>query len=133
MSKTGNSRNDVSCRRRDFWHENILFANGVIRLIDWDTAGWGFPGEDIASLIVDEMPAERYEENYHRLVPAYLKGLSEYIDVPAIDEMHIWEMSLLKFGYRMVQQYMFSESIDDKAQIVNALQIIYAQWAVRDC
>lgn len=79
------------------------------------------------------MPAERYEENYHRLVPAYLKGLSEYIDVPAIDEMHIWEMSLLKFGYRMVQQYMFSESIDDKAQIVNALQIIYAQWAVRDC
>jgi hypothetical protein len=114
----------VLCHR-DFWHENIFFANGVIRLIDWDSAGWGFLGEDIASLIVDDMEAGRYEENYHRLVPAYLKGLSEHMDVPAIEEMHVLEMCLLKFGYRMVQEHVFSDAIDDKIRSVNALQKIY--------
>jgi hypothetical protein len=60
----------VLCHR-DFWNENIFFSDGRIRLIDWDTTGWGFLGEDIASLIVDGMDVERFEENYRRLVPAY--------------------------------------------------------------
>ncbi len=114
----------VMCHR-DFWNENIFFTDGVIRLIDWDTAGWGFLGEDIASLIVDGMDAERFEENYRRLVPAYLKGLSEYMDVPAVDEMYTLEMILIKFGYRMVQDYMFSEAAGENNWGLNALQKIY--------
>ena len=114
----------VLCHR-DFWNENIFFTDGVIRLIDWDTTGWGFLGEDIASLIVDGMDVERFEENYNRLVPAYLKGLSEYMDIPVVEEMCIFEMILIKFGYRMIQEYMFSESFDEKNWGVNALQKIY--------
>jgi len=114
----------VLCHR-DFWNENIFFSDGLIRLIDWDTTGWGFLGEDVASLIVDGMDVERFEENYNRLVPAYLKGLSEYMDVPAAKEMRILEMILIKFGYRMMQEYMFSESNDEKSWGVNALQKIY--------
>lgn len=114
----------VLCHR-DFWNENIFFTDGVIRLIDWDTAGWGFLGEDIASLIVDGMDAERFEENYNRLVPAYLKGLLEYMDIPMVEEMCIFEMILIKFGYRMMQEYMFSETHDEKNWGVNALKKIY--------
>lgn len=114
----------VLCHR-DFWNENIFFTDGKIRMIDWDTAGWGFLGEDIASLIVDGMDVARFEENYRRLVPAYLKGILEYIDIPPMDEVCILTMTLIKFGYRMLQEYMFSEDSTEKSYGVNALQKIY--------
>jgi hypothetical protein len=114
----------VLCHR-DFWNENIFFSAGLIRLIDWDTSGWAFLDEDIASLMIDGMEVERFEENYHRLVPAYLKGLSEYMDIPGAKEMCALEMILIKFGYRMLQEYMFSDSSLEKSWGVNALQKIY--------
>ncbi|MCL2549094.1 MAG: aminoglycoside phosphotransferase family protein, partial [Symbiobacteriaceae bacterium] len=39
----------VLCHR-DFWLENIMVRNGETILIDWDTAGWGYLGEDLVSL-----------------------------------------------------------------------------------
>ncbi len=65
----------VLCHR-DFWIENIFNQDGEIRLIDWDTAGRGFAGEDIISLVVDEVPADQIKENIRRLVPAYLNEFS---------------------------------------------------------
>jgi predicted N-acetyltransferase YhbS len=117
----------VLCHR-DFWNENIFFSDGRIRIIDWDTTGWGFLGEDIASLIVDGMDVARFEENYHRLIPTYLKGISEYMDISSLEEMYILEMILVKFGYRMMQEYMFSESPEEKSWGMNALQKIYELW-----
>lgn len=114
----------VLCHR-DFWNENIFFSEDSISLIDWDTSGWGFLGEDIASLIVDGMEVQRFEENYRRLIPAYLKGLSEYMDVSSIDDLYILDMILIKFGYRMAQEYMFSESKDKEFWGIQALQKIY--------
>jgi hypothetical protein len=114
----------VLCHR-DFWNENIFFTDGAVVLIDWDTAGWGFMGEDIASLIVDGMDVDRFEENYNRLAPAYLKGLKEYMDIPTIDKMCIFEMILIKFGYRMMQERMFSEAFDKNNWGMNALQKVY--------
>ncbi|MEA4823101.1 MAG: aminoglycoside phosphotransferase family protein [Clostridiaceae bacterium] len=114
----------VLCHR-DFWNENIFFSNDQIRLIDWDTAGWGFLGEDIASLIVDGMGVERFEENYRTLVPAYLKGVSEYMGIPAIGVQLILTMTLIKFGYRMMQEYMFAGDAEEKLWGVNALQKLY--------
>jgi hypothetical protein len=110
---------------RDFWHENIFYADGAVRLIDWDTAGWGFLGEDIASLIADDMDPERFEENDARLIPAYLKGLSEYMDVPAGDALPIWDMILIKFGYRMIQEVMFSKTAEEKSKSLSVLQKAY--------
>lgn len=114
----------VLCHR-DFWNENIFYSGNEIRLLDWDTAGWGYLGEDIASLIVDGMDVERFEENYRRLVPAYLKGISENIEISPIEEDCILTMTLIKFGYRMIQAYMFSDDPDEKSWGVNALQKIY--------
>jgi len=51
----------VLCHR-DFWVENIIYSNGKIRLIDWDTSGWGYLGEDIASLIADDYDFDKFEE-----------------------------------------------------------------------
>lgn len=39
----------VLCHR-DFWVTNLIYAEGNIALIDWDTSGWSYLGEDLASL-----------------------------------------------------------------------------------
>jgi hypothetical protein len=91
----------------DFWCENIFIDGEKITLIDWDTAHFGFPGEDIACLIVDGMPVERFEENINRVIPAYLNGLSESGFTSLPSEKLILTMCLIKFGYRMLQEHIF--------------------------
>ena len=114
----------VLCHR-DLWLENIFYTEGKSVLIDWDTSGWGYLGEDIASLIIDETDTDYLVEYYQKLVPAYYKGLSEYVDISTIDNDYIWEMILLKFGYRIVGYVMFTKSPEFKKEQLNALQKIY--------
>jgi thiamine kinase-like enzyme len=114
----------VLCHR-DFWIENIFLSDGKIILIDWDCAGWGFMGEDLASLIADDTDIEYLEEYCRRLIPAYYKGFSEYADLSQIENLYIREMIIIKFGYRFLQKYMFSQSSEVKNQQIKALQKIY--------
>ena len=115
----------VLCHR-DFWIENIIYVDGKIRLIDWDTAGWGFLGEDLASLISDDIDYENFEEYCQKLIPAYYNGISEYMDISNISHKFIREMILIKFGYRLVQGFMFADDDEEREEAVNALQKIFA-------
>ena len=114
----------VLCHR-DFWIENIIYNDGKIRLIDWDTAGWGYLGEDLASLIADEIDFDNFEDYCQKLIPAYYEGISEQMDISIIDKNFIHKMVLIKFGYRMVQEYLFSETDDEREEQIQALQKIY--------
>lgn len=114
----------VFCHR-DFWVANIFCAEDRIMLIDWDTAGWGYLGEDIASLIADEADVAHMVAYYQACVPAYYKGFSEYADVSHISDHCIREFILLLFGYRLVEWYKFAESPEEKKQHLDALQKIY--------
>lgn len=115
----------VLCHR-DFWVENIFMSNGKLILIDWDTSGWGYICEDIASLIFDrDTNIDYLDEYYRRLAPAYIKGLSEYMDIPPVENLFICEAILFKFGYRMLQKYMFTQEPDIKKEAATALQKIY--------
>jgi len=113
----------VLCHR-DYWTENIFAASGGIVAIDWDCAGWGCVGEDIASLISDETQPSQIGPYYRLLVPAYVQGLRELISLPPMDDIPIREMILLKFGYRLLQQVMFARSPEPKEQAIAALQQI---------
>jgi len=110
---------------RDFWIENIIYADGKIRLIDWDTAGWGYMGEDLASLISDDIDYDNFGEYCQKLIPAYYKGISEYMDISNISHKFIREMILIKFGYRLVQGFMFADDDEERKEAVNALQKIF--------
>lgn len=121
----------VLCHR-DFWVTNIIHKDNKIILIDWDTAGWGYMGEDIASLIADEADIEHMVEYYSRCVPAYYKGFAEHADISHITDKCVYELILLMFGYRTVAWYMEEESgnsiketDDEKALALNTLQKIY--------
>lgn len=114
----------VLCHR-DFWVANIFSTGGSTVLIDWDTAGWGHLGEDIASLIADEPDISRMAENYRRCVPAYYRGFSEYADVSNITDPCIREMMLMNYGFRLAAWHMTAETPEQKALQVDTLQKMY--------
>lgn len=119
----------VLCHR-DFWVTNLIYAEGKIALIDWDTSGWGYLGEDLASLIADESDINHMVEYYQRCVPAYYKGFSQYVDVSHIADNCVYEMILLVFGYRLVEAYLYAEDDEEKTKQVLTLQKIYEMKAI---
>lgn len=121
----------VLCHR-DFWVENIFHSDGKTFLMDWDTAGWGYIGEDLASLIADEADVENMVEYYHRCIPAYYKGFSEHAYITHITDNCVYEMILLMFGYRLVEWYLdageendLQEADDERTLHIHTLQKIY--------
>jgi len=114
----------VLCHR-DYWNENIIYDNGVFCLIDWDTSGWGYLGEDLSTLISDDIDYTKFEEFCERLIPAYYRGISEFMDISGIRKKYIREMILINFGYRMVQAHMFADNDEERAEQVQKLEKIY--------
>jgi len=129
----------VLCHR-DFWITNIFYSENEIVLIDWDTAGWGYLGEDIVSLIADEADVDHMVEYYNKCVPAYYKGFSEFADISHVVDMYIRERIILHFGYRLVEWYMNSNSENEsqKTDGINnihlaTLQKIYEMGDIKFC
>ncbi|WP_124067734.1 aminoglycoside phosphotransferase family protein [Clostridium sp. E02] len=114
----------VFCHR-DFWVENIFYTDQKVLLIDWDTAGWGYLGEDIASLIADEGDVAHMIENYEKSVSAYYRGFSNYVDVSHIKRPYIKEMILFTFGYRLVEGIKFAKTLEEKTLQIAILDKIY--------
>ncbi|NPE20707.1 aminoglycoside phosphotransferase family protein [Fusibacter sp. A1] len=123
----------VTLSHRDYWVTNIFYVKDQIRLIDWDTTGWGAIGEDIASLIIDETAPDMIHDYYKTCVPAYLEGLSEFIDMSKYQDIYIYEQILLFFGYRMVEGFKFSESENDRKYCLDVLQKLYELKANEKC
>lgn len=114
----------VFCHR-DYWNTNIFCHDHKVNLIDWDTSGWGHIGEDIASLIADESDVEQMLEYYKRCVPAYFKGLSEFMDVSDMCITYIHDLILLMFGYRLVRGYQFAAPEAEREMCLRTLSKIY--------
>jgi len=118
----------VLCQR-DYWIENIFYDNGNIIAIDWDTAGWGYLGEDIAQLVFDDINTDYFSVYAKRLIPAYYKGFTEFTNITEIDiknsKAAIRDFILVLFGYGKAQKHMFSESAEVKAQAEKELQVVY--------
>lgn len=114
----------VICHR-DFWIENIFFDEGKIVVLDWDCAGYGFLGEDIASLIVDETDVKMQQKYFLKLTEAYNQGLSQHSPSTHIHPRFIYQMMLIKFGYRIVQSYLFTSSDEVKKDCVERLNVLY--------
>lgn len=113
----------VFCHR-DYWIANIFYDNNTIIAIDWDTSGWGYVGEDLASLIADEADNEHIVEYFDILVSAYYKGLYDQVG-KSIESNHIVEFILAMFGYRLVEWYLESSTAERKAIHLETLQKLF--------
>jgi hypothetical protein len=110
---------------RDFWMENILFSDGKVVLIDWDTTGWGDLGEDIITLIADTDDVENIMQYYKKCFPAYLKGFMEYADISHVPNLFKYERMVIAYGYRIIAEYMYAETPERKELKLMKLQKIY--------
>lgn len=121
----------VLCHR-DFWNTNVFYQDGKIRLIDWDTTGWGYLGEDIASLIADEADVTQMVHYYSKCVPAYYQGFGETSNVTLPDRNLIWEMILFQFGYRLVEAFKFAEDKEEQDLQIEIMQQIYHMKSMQE-
>jgi len=109
----------------DFWYENIFYRDGDIVLVDWDSTGFGYMGEDVWQLLTDEMDIGRAAKYYAKCVFAYYKGFSEHVDVSHIPVSRIEEMVLFNLGARHAKEYMNANTPEKKAAQIDALQKIH--------
>lgn len=110
---------------RDFWIENLFFQDGHVCIIDWDCVGWGMLGEDLASLIGDDTPTNLLVHYFNHLMDAYQRGLRNHHIHTYISKNDIINIILIKYGYRLIQNYMFEEDFEMKSAIVQRLQTFY--------
>lgn len=115
----------VLCHR-DFWVQNIFCNGNKITVIDWDTTGWGYLGEDIASLIADEARVDLMLECYDKCVTAYYEGFSEYSDTAKQSDHLIHELIVVMFGYRLIEWYKFAKTPEERELYLTTLQNIYS-------
>jgi hypothetical protein len=120
----------VFCHR-DYWNTNIFITNDETVLLDWDTAGWGYFGEDIASLIIDDSNPAFIFDYYEKCVPAYLKGF-ETSSGMSIHSHTIFEMMLLKFGYRLIESYIDEDHIEITLQQLEQLYRIKQSFILQN-
>lgn len=111
--------------QRDYWFTNIFLKDDKITCIDWDTTGWGHLGEDIASLISDEIMPDMVPKLYEACVPAYYKGFKEFVPEFDTDSDLIYELILVSFGLRIMADHMYSKTDEDKKLNADILDSIY--------
>ncbi|MFP4478713.1 MAG: aminoglycoside phosphotransferase family protein [Candidatus Izemoplasmatales bacterium] len=114
----------VLCHR-DYWNTNIFCVNNHIYAIDWDTTGYGYFGEDMASLIADETDPGKMLDYFKICVKAYENGFSQYAKIQINLSQRIHDLILLMFGYRLIESFKFSKNQEEKNLAKNALQAIY--------
>ncbi|MCL2664401.1 MAG: phosphotransferase, partial [Defluviitaleaceae bacterium] len=114
----------VLCHK-DFWITNIIYTDEKIFLLDWDTTGFGYLGEDVAQLISDDIDAEKMHEYCRACVPAYLKGFNEHSGIPQVNDLHLRDRIIMSLGYRYVENYKFAETEEERETSLNLLQKIY--------
>lgn len=119
----------VLCHR-DYWIANVFYKDEKVYAIDWDTAGWGYFGEDLASLIADEADNTYITSYFEKLVKAYYSGFSKHVDISAENHM-ILEFILLMFGYRLVEWFLDAENAKEKRYHLETLEKIYEIYTSR--
>jgi Ser/Thr protein kinase RdoA (MazF antagonist) len=92
----------IVLRHGDFFPPNIFYDNGKVVLIDWDSAGLSYPGEDLVSLITDGENVDKMVEYYRKCVPAYLKGFNEITDASQLENAYIYERIIMHNSYRLI-------------------------------
>lgn len=110
---------------RDFWIENIFYQDGIIYVLDWDCVGIGYLGEDIASLIADDTPTEEIDTWLMPLFSSYKKGFQAFGNALPIELKDVVLMILIKYGYRLVNHYWFTDSAEKKEDIIKRLTLYY--------
>lgn len=118
----------IVLRHGDFFAPNIFYANDKIVLIDWDSAGWCYLGEDMVSLLIDTDDIDHLASNFHKCVSAYLKGFSKASGISQIKNPYIYARIVMHMGYRLIDNVDWrneTKTPDERKFDLELLQKIY--------
>lgn len=124
------SRLPMVISHRDIWEENLIYRDGLIYLIDWDCVGRGYLGEDLASLIADDTPTDQLNARFRALYEEYLSGYCTNRGESILEPKDIVLMILIKYGYRLIDNYWFASTKTKKSEIVKRLSVFHG-WLHR--
>lgn len=110
---------------RDFWIENIIKTKDGLIILDWDCVGLGFLGEDLASIIGDDTTNTQMAEGLKYWISAYNLGLSDAHFPFYVTDRMVVQLIVMKYGYRWIQSYMFSEDASECIKIQSRFQLLY--------
>jgi len=91
----------VICHR-DLFPPNIILQDECIVLIDWDSTGMGYYGEDIVGLVCESADPSLMPLLFSRTVLAYNRGFAETSGVMEINTSFIFERMVMHFGRRLL-------------------------------
>ncbi|MCL2776076.1 MAG: aminoglycoside phosphotransferase family protein [Oscillospiraceae bacterium] len=119
----------VTLCHRDMWHTNVFLSGNIITLIDWDCTGWGFVGEDVIQMIGELFDDRVFDVAYfgdysRRLLSAYLRGASDYIDAGFLTYEIVRDIYTL-WGNGLFWRYKYSDSESEKKRYIDILQKMY--------
>ncbi|MCL2198716.1 MAG: phosphotransferase [Defluviitaleaceae bacterium] len=115
----------IVLRHGDFFPPNMFYTDGKIILIDWDSAGWSYLGEDIVNMVADVDDTDNMVDYFNKCVPAYRRGFSEY---STVENLYIYERVIMHFGHRLVSGFNWrgeEKTPDEQKNDLVVLQKIY--------
>jgi len=108
----------------DFFLYNIFYTNDGIVVIDWDSAGWSYLGEDIVNLIVDSVDINNMVEHYHKCVPAFLKGFSEYSGTTQLENIYIYERIVMHYSYMLINKFNWRNVVKSPEEMKSDIDVL---------
>ena len=127
----------------DVHHDNLIFNKSFgetsIYLIDWDSAGYGFMGEDAVDLLMEafiysDRDPTLLPEYRQKIIEAYCRGVrtqvvnDQGIKIKGFDfnmsKTLIRELFVLSWGFRIVDRYVYHEDVAEKRRCLEILEMM---------
>lgn len=131
----------------DVHHDNLIFNHSLgetsIYLIDWDSAGYGYMGEDAVDLLMEafiysDREPSLLREYRHKIIDSYCRGVrmqgarrtvtGEDEKIRALNfhmsETLIREIFVLSWGFRIVNRYVYHEDAAEKRRCLEILEMM---------
>lgn len=112
----------------DAWVNNIFLKNDDVYLIDWDCAGYGYMGEDLIDLLVDEtfvdgeLSANELPRYRHALFEAYCVGARKGGMIFSMNDADMRNIFALAWGYRVLCHFLHADDGQRKQCYVEILK-----------
>lgn len=118
----------------DVHHDNLIFKpenDGFdIYLLDWDSSGYGYMGEDAIDLLLEaflytKRDVSLMNEYKHKILSSYYTGAKKSRMDYFLDDKLITDIFAYSWGFRVTSHYLYYKTDDLKKRCVDILNVMF--------